>query len=80
MCKYTGQGLFTIIGLMLVIILEYSVEKKFIAIPTILKSINWLRKKSNKIKLIKGGNFFNIFDRLKVSELHQKLQAGFVLN
>ena len=51
-----GQGLFTIIiGLMLSNYPgKYSVEKKFIAIPTILKSINWLRKKSNKppLKLI----------------------------
>lgn len=45
-----GQGLFTIIiGLMLSNYPgKYSLEKKFIAIPTILKSINWLRKKSNK--------------------------------
>jgi len=51
-----GQGLFTIIiGLMLSNYPgKYSVEKKFIAIPSILKSINWLRKKSNKppLKLI----------------------------
>ena len=45
-----GQGLFTIIiGLMLSNYPgKYSIEKRFIAIPTILKSINWLRKKSNK--------------------------------
>ena len=45
-----GQGLFTIIiGLMMSNYPgKYSLEKKFIAIPTILKSINWLRKKSNK--------------------------------
>ena len=48
-----GQGLFTIIiGLMLSNYPgKYSLEKKFIAIPTILKSINWLRKKSNKSPL-----------------------------
>ena len=27
---------------------KYFIEKKFIAIPTVLKSINWLRRKSNK--------------------------------
>ena len=45
-----GQGLFTIIiGLMLSNYPgKYIIEKKFIAIPTILKSINWLRRKSNK--------------------------------
>lgn len=45
-----GQGLFTIIiGLMLSNYPgKYKIEKKFIAIPTILKSINWLRRKSNK--------------------------------
>ena len=45
-----GQGLFTIIiGLMMSNYPgKYSIEKKFIAIPTILKSINWLRKQSNK--------------------------------
>ena len=51
-----GQGLFTIIiGLILSNYPgKYSIEKKFIAIPKILKSINWLRKKSNKppIKII----------------------------
>lgn len=45
-----GQGLFTIIiGLMLSNYPgKYSIEKKIIAIPSILKSINWLRSKSNK--------------------------------
>ena len=45
-----GQGVFTIvIGLMLSNYPgKYKLEKKFIAIPTILKSINWLRAKSNK--------------------------------
>ena len=45
-----GQGLFTIIiGLMMSNYPgKYSIEKKLIAIPTILKSINWLRNKSNK--------------------------------
>ena len=45
-----GQGLFTIIiGLMMSNYPgKYSIEKKFIAIPTNLKSINWLRRKSNK--------------------------------
>ena len=45
-----GQGLFTIIiGLMMSNYPgKYFIEKKFIAIPTILKSINWLRRKSNK--------------------------------
>ena len=45
-----GQGLFTIIiGLMMSNYPgKYSLEKKFIAIPTVLKSINWLRRKSNK--------------------------------
>ena len=45
-----GQGLFTIIiGLMLSNYPgKYSIERKFIAIPSVLKSINWLRKKSNK--------------------------------
>ena len=45
-----GHGLFTIIiGLMMSNYPgKYSIEKKFIAIPTILKSINWLRRKSNK--------------------------------
>ena len=45
-----GQGVFTIIiGLMLSNYPgKYSIERKFIAIPSILKSINWLRNKSNK--------------------------------
>jgi len=45
-----GQGVFTIIiGLMLSNYPgKYSIERKFIAIPSILKSINWLRQKSNK--------------------------------
>jgi hypothetical protein len=45
-----GQGVFTIIiGFMLSNYPgKYSIERKFIAIPSILKSINWLRKKSNK--------------------------------
>ena len=45
-----GQGLFTIIiGLMMSNYPgKYFIEKKFIAIPTVLKSINWLRRKSNK--------------------------------
>jgi len=45
-----GQGLFTIIiGLMLSNYPgKYFIERKFIAIPTVLKTINWLRKKSNK--------------------------------
>jgi hypothetical protein len=45
-----GQGLFTIIiGLMLSNYPgKYSIERRFIAIPSILKTINWLREKSNK--------------------------------
>ena len=45
-----GQGIFTIIiGLMLSNYPgKYSIERKFIAIPSVLKSINWLRKKSDK--------------------------------
>ena len=45
-----GQGVFTIIiGLMLSNYPgKYAIEKKFIAIPSILKSINWLRNKSNE--------------------------------
>jgi hypothetical protein len=45
-----GQGIFTIIiGLMLSNYPgKYSIERRFIAIPSILKSINWLRRKSNK--------------------------------
>lgn len=44
-----GQGLFTIlIGLMLSNYPgKYFIERKFIAIPSILRGINWLRKKSN---------------------------------
>ena len=49
-----GQGLLTIfIGLMLSNYPgKYSIEKKIIATPKILKSINWLRKKSNEPPLI----------------------------
>jgi hypothetical protein len=45
-----GQGLFTImIGLMLSNYPgKYFIERKFIAIPSVLKTINWLRKKSDK--------------------------------
>ena len=45
-----GQGVFTImIGLMLSNYPgKYAIEKKFIAIPSVLKGINWLRKKSNQ--------------------------------
>ena len=45
-----GQGLFTIIiGLMLSNYPgKYFIERKFIALPSVLKTINWLRKKSNK--------------------------------
>ena len=45
-----GQGLFTIIiGLMLSNYPgKFFVEKKFIAIPSVLKTINWLRQKSNQ--------------------------------
>ncbi len=45
-----GQGLFTIIiGLMLSNYPgKYFIERKFIAIPSVLKTINWLRKKSKK--------------------------------
>ena len=44
-----GQGLFTIfVGLMLSNYPgKFYIEKKFIAIPSILKAINWMRKKSN---------------------------------
>jgi|TARA_B110000977_G_scaffold200688_1_gene292143 hypothetical protein len=53
-----GQGLFTIIiGLMLSNYPgKYALEKKLISTPSILKSINWLRKKSNKPPLIVNGN------------------------
>ena len=49
-----GQGLLTIfIGLMLSNYPgKYSIEKRIIATPKILKSINWLRKKSNEPPLI----------------------------
>jgi len=49
-----GQGLITIfIGLMLSNYPgKYSIEKRIIATPKILKSINWLRKKSNEPPLI----------------------------
>ena len=45
-----GQGLFTIfIGLILSSYPgKYRLERKLIAIPGILKTVNWLRKKSNK--------------------------------
>mgnify|MGYP005656431805 FL=1 len=45
-----GQGLFTIfIGLILSNYPgKYRLERKLIAIPSILKTVNWLRKKSNK--------------------------------
>ena len=44
-----GQGLFTIfVGLMLSNYPgKFYIERKFIAIPSVLKAINWLRKKSN---------------------------------
>ena len=44
-----GQGLFTIlIGLMLSNYPgKFYIERRFIAIPSVLKTINWLRKKSN---------------------------------
>lgn len=49
-----GQGLFTIIiGLMLSNYPgKYYIEKRFIEIPAIFKSINWLRAKSNKAPII----------------------------
>ena len=45
-----GQGLFTIfIGLMMSNYPgKYFIERKLIAIPSILRTINWLRKKSNQ--------------------------------
>jgi len=48
-----GQGLFTImIGLMLSNYPgKYLIEKRFIAIPRVLKTINWLRKRSGKSPL-----------------------------
>jgi len=44
-----GQGLFTIcVGLMLSNYPgKFYIERRFIAIPSVLKAINWLRKKSN---------------------------------
>ena len=49
-----GQGLFTImIGLMLSNYPgKYALEKRFISTPAILKSINWLRRKSDKPPLL----------------------------
>jgi len=49
-----GQGLITIfIGLLLSNYPgKYSIEKRIIATPKILKSINWLRKRSNEPPLI----------------------------
>ena len=49
-----GQGLFTIIiGLMLSNYPgKYYIEKRFIEIPAVFKSINWLRAKSNKPPII----------------------------
>jgi len=45
-----GQGLFTIfIGLILSNYPgKYKLERKLISIPSILKMVNWLRRKSNK--------------------------------
>ena len=45
-----GQGLFTILmGLILSNYPgKYSVERKFISMPSVLKTVNWLRKKSDK--------------------------------
>ena len=45
-----GQGLFTIfVGLMLSNYPgKFYIERKFIAIPSVLRAINWLRKKSNQ--------------------------------
>ena len=48
-----GQGLFTIfVGLMLSNYPgKFYIERKFIAIPSVLRAINWLRKKSmTKVK------------------------------
>ena len=49
-----GQGLITIfVGLLLSNYPgKYSIEKRIIASPKILKSINWLRKRSNEPPLI----------------------------
>ena len=48
-----GQGLFTILmGLILSNYPgKYTIEKRIISIPRILKTVNWLRKKSNKPRL-----------------------------
>ena len=48
-----GQGLFTILmGLILSNYPgKYTIEKRIISIPSILKTVNWLRKKSNKPRL-----------------------------
>jgi hypothetical protein len=48
-----GQGIFTIfIGLIMSNYPgKYTIEKKFIAVPTILKSVNWMRAKSNKLPI-----------------------------
>jgi len=45
-----GQGIFTImVGLMLSNYPgKYEIERRFIAIPRVLKGINWLREKSNQ--------------------------------
>lgn len=45
-----GQGLFTILmGLILSNYPgKYNIERRFISIPSVLKTVNWLRKKSNK--------------------------------
>jgi len=45
-----GQGLFTILmGLVLSNYPgKYNIERKFISIPSVLRTVNWLRKKSNK--------------------------------
>jgi len=45
-----GQGLFTILmGLILSNYPgKYTIEKRFISTPSILKTVNWLRKKSEK--------------------------------
>tara|TARA_B100000945_G_scaffold62815_1_gene46823 strand:- start:394 stop:816 length:423 start_codon:yes stop_codon:yes gene_type:complete len=45
-----GQGLFTILmGLVLSNYPgKYNIERRFISIPSVLKTVNWLRKKSNK--------------------------------
>jgi len=45
-----GQGLFTILmGLVLSNYPgKYNIERRFISIPSVLRTVNWLRKKSNK--------------------------------